>query len=1726
MSNEAKANSINENYIAVIGMAGRFPGAKNLSEFWENLKNGNESVRHFADEELKQAGIQDDLIHNPLYIKARGTLDDVELFDADFFGISPYEAKITDPQHRFFLEVCWEALESAGYASGKYHGLVGVFAGMSDNTYLENCLSRNAEFSKTNHPYQTHLANSNHFLATKVSYFLNLKGPSVNISTACSTSLVTITEACQSLLMNNCDIAIAGGVSIRVPQTKGYLYQEGSIYSLDGYCRAFDKDASGTVPGSGVGAVILKRLHDAIKDGDTIDAVIRGYAINNDGAAKAGYAAPSVIEQSRCIATALQDVDVETVTYVEAHGTGTLLGDPIEIAALTKAFRHYTKKKNYCAIGSVKTNIGHADTAAGIAGFIKTVLALKHKVIPASLHFKQSNPHIQLSDSPFYVNHELTAWKADSSIRRAGVSSFGIGGTNAHIILEEAPSIKRIDTLRAIQIVSLSAKTSTALANQQENLLNYLLSHEIEANDLANIAYTLQVGRKEFQYRKTFLSSDREELIDLLRKEQNKQYLHLPNDAQKKPKVVFLFSGQDALFHGVSQSIYQSEPCFKKYMDQCFSYLPSSVNQSVTDYLLGSYIEKIDIPASILQPSLFILEYSLAKTLFEWGVKPDAMLGYSLGEYVAACLSDVISLSDAIRLICIRGELTDKLKPGAMLEIPLSADKVTDLISNQKVTIAAINTPDSCVISGDRDVIIILQKEFDIHLKPLNLKSTLLKISHAFHSSMVEAILAEYQYQLESIQFYQHKIPYLSNLTGDWITDIDLQDLSYFVEHFQKPIQFTKALSHLSEYDIFLEIGVGQALNILVRSHQFSRQPITISTLPAKEYLDEGIDYSHWLQNVLSKCWLNYIPVIWNNYYQNEGRQMVYLPTYPFERSRFWVDPDPLPKRQLPIEDKVTIYQPYWEVAPLLQSASSGGRKKYIIFVDSDAIASQLTRNLTAYCRDDVIIVTQGSSFKKTGSNIYQINPEDKQDYYALFSELLKLKKLPNHLLHCWSLSKEDSLEPLVLSDRVQINGFFSLVYFAQTFLSSDNRGQLKITVVTNHVKKILIDDYPLPEKATLLGVTLVLPQEYEGVTCQVIDVDLVTLQSESLAKNLISEINAEPGKNNVVAYRRGMRFTQQFKEYKNKSHQNQNYLQKGGVYLITGGLGKIGIKLAEFLASHYAAHLILIARTVQPQPKELLKIREQASSVVIIQADVTDYTQMKDVFDDIKNKHQQLDGVFHLAAIANQSTKVLIKDLDVVQAYRQFMPKVQGAKVIQQLMNEFPVKFCLSYSSIASILGGIGLASYAASNCCLDSIAEMYKNSTASRWGSINWDAWNHLSYKSGTPFQKDDIFSNEKLAPDQALLLSQQCCSYLADNANFIISTTDLESRLEKWINPKNFNLANKRNIFFKDATATVEEKLIEIFKNCLGVSDLKLSDSFYEMGGNSLSAILLLEMIKQSFSTNITVADLINNSSIDKLTLLINQESKVGAYSCLVKLKDSENKQPLFLIHPVGGTVFCYQELAKHLSSDYLFYGIQDPGIELNDMHFEHIEQMAKYYLNQIKKVQTKGPYLIGGYSFGTSVAFEIAKQLEDEGAEIRAVLLIDGWAAFSHDLRDYAIFKNSMERTLNEMNKYIPETIKNKNHFLSLAWSRMQLLFQYRPSSVKSKVILFKAQEILPEYLSVDENTNHWQLYAAHLIKVHYVSGNHSTILYNKGAEQIADKINKLVSQLEGSEKLNV
>lgn len=899
-----------EDGIAVIGMSGRFPGAKNVEELWQNLLDGKESVSFFKKEEL-DANIPAEDKNDASYVAVRGVIEDADKFDAAFFNMNPRLAEVTDPQQRIFLEVAWEAIENAGYSPDKYDGLIGVFAGMGNNTYYPNNVFHNKEAINRVGTFQTMTANEKDYIATRVAFEFNTKGPGLSIHTACSTSLTAVTLAYESLLNKECDMALAGGIAITVPINSGHIYNEGGMFSKDGHTRTFDADANGTVFSDGVGVVMLKRYKDAVKDGDEIYAVIRGAALNNDGNDKASFTAPSVEGQAAVVAMAQTKAGInpETISYIETHGTATPLGDPIEIEALTQAFRSKTDRKQFCAVGSIKSNIGHLTPAAGVVGLIKTCLALKHKILPASLNYKKANPAIDFENSPFFVNAEKREWKnTDGNPLRAGVSSFGVGGTNAHVVVEEAPQRIESGIARKRHLFVLSARTKELLESQTQNLKSFLEKNP--QTNLADAAYTLQTGRKYFNHRRIIVGGDVAD-INLTIQQSNPKKTSSRELTSGNPEIIFMFPGQGSQYVNMGKNLYDDEIVFKDAVDTCCKILQPHLGIDLKTILYPKDSEKEKAEKQLketmyTQPSLFTIGYALSNLWMSWGIQPKGFIGHSIGEFVGAHLAGVFSLEDALMLVANRGRMMQELPHGSMLSVRLPANELEKEI-DKSCSIAAINGPSLCVVAGPTDKIERLQKD----LEGREVVAKMLVTSHAFHSPMMEPMMKPFLVKVKSVKLNKPAIPFVSTATAKWITDEEATNPEYWSNHVRATVRFAEGIQTLwneKPQRVLLECGPRNTASTLAK--QQAKEPtkqIAISSLN-----DTAENFAEWEQILfaLGQLWMSGATIDWKNFYALEKRRKVALPTYPFEKKRYWLEPIQIANIKTQVSRQENLFQP------------------------------------------------------------------------------------------------------------------------------------------------------------------------------------------------------------------------------------------------------------------------------------------------------------------------------------------------------------------------------------------------------------------------------------------------------------------------------------------------------------------------------------------------------------------------------------------------------------------------------------------------------------------------------------------------------------------------------------------------------------------------------------------------------------------------------------------------
>ncbi|AUX48180.1 polyketide synthase [Sorangium cellulosum] len=1540
--------------LAIIGMAGRFPGARDVATFWRNLCAGVESVSILTDEELLAAGVDPALLARPEYVRARAVLDDIDLFDAELFGFTPREAAALDPQHRLFLECAWEVFENAGIDPERARVPVGVYAGSSLSGYLAHLFPDGPRLQSAA-DVAALLSLDKDFLTTRVSYKLNLQGPSIAVQTACSTSLVAVHLACQGLLTGECDLALAGGVSVGVPQKSGYLYQEGAIASPDGHCRAFDAGARGTVGGSGVGVVLLKRLDDAIADRDVIIAVIKGSAVNNDGRAKVGYTAPRVEGQAGVIraAHAAAGVDADSIAYVEAHGTGTPLGDPIEIAALTQAFRATTDRRGFCAIGSVKTNVGHLDAAAGVAGLIKAALAVAHGRIPPSLHFRAPNPALDLENSPFRVATELAAWSTPGAPRRAGVSSFGIGGTNAHVVLEEAPPPPAADPPRPCELLVLSARSSASLERLTDALAEHLETHaDLELGD---VAYTQQLGRRAFGHRRAVVCRAREEAARALR--DRGDALRTGGPVAGPRPVAFLFPGQGTQRPDMGRDLYETEPVFRAEVDACASLLQRHLGTDLRTLLFPAPADLEDAArrldrTSMTQPALFVVEYALARLWMAWGVTPDAMLGHSVGEYVAACLAGCLSLDDALSLVAARGRLMEATPDGAMLAVPASEAEVAGWLGDE-VALAAVNGPRQCVLSGRTAAIERIERE----AAGRGIQARRLRTSRAFHSHLMEGALAGFREAVGRVTLRAPRIPWASNVTGAWITAAEAQDPEYWVRHLRSTVRFADGVVALREQPerIFLEVGPGQTLTALCR--QLAAESLALASLPA---VREAGGAGAALLDAVGQLWVAGAPVEWAGLQAGRRRRRVALPATPFERKRYWLERPEVTGRGGP--DRATsvgsatstsvgsastsvgststsvgststsvgsrststsvgststsvgststsvgsrststsvgtsdpggfFYVPSWKRAPLEPLPPEGDEAHWVVLADEAVIGLGIVERLERAGRR-VTRVRSGERFERLTDRAFTLRPDQPEDYAALARALDTNTGRPARIVHALSLdgAREAQLDPGAFQDA-QRRGSMSLLWLARTL--SKLPGGAHLIALASGLHDLTGREALRPEHATLIGICRSIPLEYPHVRCRVIDLEAASpdaAEVDRIIERILAEARSDAG-DPVVAHRGPHRWAPTVEPVPLKGAQGAPpLLRERGVYLITGGLGGVGLWLSDYLARTAHARLILTCRSAptDEQRRRLQALEQAGAEVVALRADVTDAAQMRAAAREAMDRFGALHGVIHAAGVAGGG---LIERLTADALDAELAPKALGALALDEIARSFQPDFVLLCSSVTALSGGLARAGYAAANVFLDAFAQACARRAGPYVVSVNLDRWRNVGMAARAEARLlalglDDVIL-DGMSPEQGQeafhrVLSQAALPQVIVSARPLqgLPSDDEGAALARRLGAGDAASADRSREAPRRAGAAaagaaerpspeaVTAQVTAIWARAFGLDPIDPTKDFFALGGESLLALQILNRVRETFQVEVPLREFFERPTVAAL------------------------------------------------------------------------------------------------------------------------------------------------------------------------------------------------------------------------------------------------------------------
>ena len=1509
----AAAPDIAPTDIAIIGIAGRFPGAADVSALWANLCAGRESITVFSEEDLLSASVAPTLVRDARYVRARGTIEGVEEFDYEFFGFNPRDAQLTDPQHRLFLESCWQALTDAAYVPDRVDVPVGVFGGTGPNHYRDIILAGRSDTGRTHGAAEREIGNEKDYLTTTVSYRLRLTGPSLDVQTACSTSLVAVHMACRSLIASECDMALAGGVSVVVPQTAGYLYAEGGIGSPDGHCRAFDKDASGCVPGNGAGVVVLKRLADAVADGDYVYAVIKGSAINNDGARKVGFAAPSVDGQADVIRRALGAARVEPrdVGYVEAHGTGTALGDPIEIEALRHAFE--TSAARSCGLGSVKTNIGHLDAAAGIAGLIKTILAIAHRRLPGSLHFREANPQIDFSTTPFFIVPRLSKWRRRAGPLVAGVSSFGIGGTNAHVIVSSAPERTDVRPAKGRDVVVLSARTPEALEQSRANLAAHLREHA--GVSFEDLCCTLQAGRPAMLHRLAFSCRNRREAVDLLTKPLAPAQRGVPSLAVDR-KVMFMFPGQGSMRLGPLRALYRSEPVFRDEVDGLSARLPAVLATQMEialgrtpaagragDHRLGS--------TRVAQPLHLVLQLALANTWRRLGIEPAAVIGHSLGELSAAVVAGVFLPEDALRVAAARGALMEETADGRMLAVGRSAEATEPELFGS-LAIAAENAPSVCTVSGSpRDVTTLAGR---LRIKRVPCRP--LAVNRSFHSSSMDAAIAPLVEVVRGIDRRPPTMPIVSSLSGDWIRAEEICDPGYWGEQARRQVRFRQAVHALkSEGDLtLLEIGTDGGLAAFAQQG-LGATPGTrvIRSLrpPARGQKAGG------LERALAELWESGARVDWVRYRAGARGRRVPLPGYPFERRRCWVDAAKrAPEATGP---EMHWHSPVWRrVAAVSGRADddSGVRRVMVIAPTVDMATAIRSR-----CRvpgREVITVVPAAEYRQLSVTDFAIRPRVADDYRALVSTLGRDGRMPDTVVH--AIGTVETTSCTSTSDpakSVHAEPHSSLLLLARALDRHAGVGGIRWHVLAKRLFNVTGDELRDPERAMLGGAVEWISREPRCAHAEVCEVD-ADADDVEVAGRVLERLSARPeaqacGRHSLRGRHRWSLSLEDISAF--NAAPGVAFGKPGGVYLLTGTPSPVWIALCEHFSSRRARALILLSDDRATGASTWPPFVESVGSHVdittcrpvlfdAIRADTGVYSWPCDLTDERAIRARIRASERHVGPISGVVHSPLLPgpcpcpDDDVDVTSEVLRRSLNATAAVHAAASDRALDFfvCLDGDTGIADRGNESL------RCLAAAYAEALLENSVGRDGTPRLvvrmagppDGWVSEGAPSSTPGQQS--VTRKTWDALGALVESGISCVTIASGgrqygpARALTAATTLDAA------------ASSRGEYARSNDGTppgssLREQVASVLCELLGVPAVHADKSLFEVGGHSLMAVEFATELRTRFEIDVALRDVFEHPSVDELANLIGRRQAAAMEHALLEqvLQEVEGVAP---------------------------------------------------------------------------------------------------------------------------------------------------------------------------------------------------------------------------------------
>jgi len=1451
----------NGNEIAIVGMSGRFPGAGNIDELWEILAAGRETLRA-TEQDVTSAAMSDQVSH---MVRANSTLPDIDQFDAAFFGFNPREAEMTDPQHRLFLECAWEALENAGIKAGDRARPIGVFAGTGMTSYVFGQIQHGAQILDA---FPSIIATDKDFVSTRVSFKLNLTGPSMTVQCACSTSMVAVHLACQSLIAGECDAAIAGGVAAAAPQQDTYKYMPGAMLAPDGRCRPFDANGRGTVFADGAAVITLMRLEDAVAGGYPIRAVILGSAVNNDGSQKPGYTAPTVEGQVRVVTQALDvaGVSAADIDFIEAHGTGTVLGDAIEIGALTKVLRAATDAVGVCTLGSIKSNVGHMLAAAGVAGIIKTVLTLEHQAIPACANFETPNPDLDFATSPFTINTALKPWdRPANGIRCAGVSSFGVGGTNAHLIIEEAPSPLSGPSSRAWHILPLSARAEIPLNDITANMRKFLETKPDVR--FADTVFTAQIGRRVFEHRRVVIAKDASDAAAALAANDATRVISrkLP---QQAPKLAFMFTGQGSQYPGMGADLYQDEPVFSAAVDQCLALLNETMATDLRTLVFtaarGSLEDEQRLQRTeTAQLALFIMHHAFAALLRSWGIRPDMMIGHSIGEYAAACLSGVITLPEAIGLVALRGRLMGEMPKGTMLSVAADVADMPPLPAH--VSIAAVNAPKLSVVAGPTETI----AAYETILSEEGIGCRRLQTSHAFHSAMMEPMLPPFRNAAAAISFKEPEIPYVSSLTGAFVSAADVRNPDFWARQIRDAVQFARGCATLASEGVtlVLEVGPGRGLSALARQCGLTTQGIDVVTL-----LPEPQDPAFCLAAATGRLWLAGADVDWKALHAGDTRARVGLPTYPFQRQSYWIDPalnfTPTDSADKKPDERQWFYAPAWrQLAPVsaVPSHNEGKDPQNVLIAGrANGLADKMAALLTA--RGDHVTILDNMSPSALD---------------RLVDSWPSAADTPDRIIHLSSLSVPETNRKMAFDETAfwhsQDQNVLGLLRLLQTVSAISNSKPLAVHIVSTGLYDVSGSDRLIPENAPLITFARVAAQEVSNVTCRILDIEQIA-SAEDLAERIEARFAASGAQDTVVALRHRRAWRLDFEQIDAAAAcMKAPTMREKGVYLITGGFGKVGLVFARYLAKTCRARLVLVGRSSIPERETWDALqRDPATSidglekiaairaletlgaeVMAASADVSNEAEMEAVIRAADLRFGGIDGVVHCAGVTNVGRVIL--DTGLSEFEQNFRSKVFGLMVLDTCLADRQLDFGIVVSSLSSVLGGLGHMAYAAANAMADAIVLKRNQTGLGLWTTVDWDAW---KFEHGRVDHVQAILNMLDFSMDETegakvigLLLSMQAPEQV------IVSTGSLRARVRLWIeqhaeiqsaDAMRSGQHQRPDVEtpFAEPEGPIEQRLAAIWQEALGLDRIGRNDDFFEIGGHSLLAVKILAKTRDAF------------------------------------------------------------------------------------------------------------------------------------------------------------------------------------------------------------------------------------------------------------------------------------